>query len=105
MSAQTESARGLLAVGEDALGLEYADRALVMETPEFPNAEAWWLRGAALENLGERQAAAESYRTAIQRSPDSQEASDSHRGLARFYDAIGDTVAAERERALAEAGE
>ena len=105
MSAQTESARGLLAVGEDALGLEYADRALVMETPYSPNAEAWWLRGAALENLGERQAAAESYRTAIQRSPDSQEASDSHRGLARFYDTIGDTVAAGQERALAEAGE
>ncbi|MDP6823496.1 MAG: O-antigen ligase family protein [Dehalococcoidia bacterium] len=99
---QTEAAQGLLAVGDDLLGLIYADRALEMETPAFPNHAAWWFRGVALENLGELEAAAVSYETAVERAPAGRRALDSHRRLAVIYDKLGDPERAEQERALAD---
>lgn len=100
---QTEAAQGLLAVGDDLLGLKYAERALEMEAPGFPNPGAWWFRGVALENLGELEAAAISYETAIERAPEARWALDSHRRLAVIYDKLGDTERAMQERELADA--
>jgi tetratricopeptide (TPR) repeat protein len=102
-SIQTDAAQGLLAVGDDALGLEYADRALAMETQSFPNPSAWWFRGIALENLGDLEIAATSYETSIDRDPGSPVAKDAHRRLAVVYDRLGDPVLADRHQALADA--
>jgi tetratricopeptide (TPR) repeat protein len=102
-SIQTDAAQGLLAVGDDALGLEYADRALAMETQSFPNPSAWWFRGIALENLGDLEIAATSYETSIDRDPGSPVAKDAHRRLAVVYDRLGDPGLADRHQALADA--
>jgi tetratricopeptide (TPR) repeat protein len=98
----TETAQGLLAVGDDAGGLFYADQALAFETRDFPNPKAWWFRGVALENLGELEEAAESYETAVERAPESEEARKSHLRLAVVYERLGDVERAEQERLLAE---
>ena len=104
-SAQTEAARGMLAIGEDALGVEYAERALRLEPATGPNPDAWWLHGVGLERLGRLELAIKSYATAIERSPESQAATDSHLGLAAIYQQRGDIELAERERTLAEEAE
>ena len=64
-SAQTAAARGLLSVGENNLGLLHTNRAIAPEAPGVINVEAWWLRGVALERLGDAEAAEESYKTLI----------------------------------------
>ena len=102
-SVQTEAAQGLLAVGNNALGLEFADRAIGMETQAFPNPSAWWFRGVALENLGQLEIAATSYETATDRAPGSQVAKDAHQRLAVVYDKLGDLVRADQQQALADA--
>jgi tetratricopeptide (TPR) repeat protein len=89
-------------VGDDAGGLFYADQALAFETRDFPNPKAWWFRGVALENLGELEEAAESYETAVERAPESEEARKSHLRLAVVYERLGDVERAEQERLLAE---
>jgi tetratricopeptide (TPR) repeat protein len=102
-SIQADVAQGLLAVGNDVLGLEYADRAIGMETQAFPNPRAWWFRGVALENLGELEIAATSYETATDRAPGSQVAKDAHLQLAIVYDQLGDPVRADEHQVLADA--
>jgi len=102
-SVQTEAAQGLLAVGNNALGLEYADRAIGMETQGFPNPSAWWFRGVALENLGQLEIAATSYETATDRAPGSQVAKDAHQRLAVVYDKLGDPVRADQQQTLSDA--
>ncbi|HCV26698.1 MAG: O-antigen ligase family protein [Dehalococcoidia bacterium] len=104
-SIQADAAQGLLAIGDDTLGLVYADRAIDMETAGSPNPEAWWFRGVALENLGELDTAAVSYETVVERAPLSKHALNSHRRLAVVYDRLGDPGRAEEERALADAFE
>jgi tetratricopeptide (TPR) repeat protein len=101
-SVLTGAAQGLLAIGDDVLGLEYADRAIGMETPAFPNSPAWWFRGVALENLGRLEMAATSYETATDRDPGSQVAKDAHLRLAIVYDKLGDPVRADQHQALAD---
>ena len=49
---QTIASAGITAAGEAELGLIYADRAIEVETEEYPNVGAWLARGAALEALG-----------------------------------------------------
>jgi tetratricopeptide (TPR) repeat protein len=102
-SIQTDAARGLLAVGYQRLGLEYADRAIVMETEASPNPRAWWFRGVALENLGELETAVTSYETSIDRDPGSQVAKDAHLRLANVYDRLGDPARADEHQVLADA--
>ena len=91
----------MLAIGEDALGVEYAERALRLEPATGPNPDAWWLHGVGLERLGRLELAIKSYTTAIEHSPGSQAATDSHLGLAAIYQQRGDLELAERERTLA----
>jgi putative inorganic carbon (HCO3(-)) transporter len=102
-SIQTDAAQGLLAVGYERLGLEYADRAIVMETEASPNPRAWWFRGVALENLGELETAVTSYETSIDRDPGSQVAKDAHLRLANVYDRLGDPARADEHQVLADA--
>lgn len=102
-SIQTDAAQGLLAVGYNTLGLEFADRAIGMETQGFPNPRAWWFRGVALENLGQLEIAATSYETATERAPGSQVAKDAHKRLAVVYGKLGDPVSADQHQRLAEA--
>ncbi|MFP6594958.1 MAG: O-antigen ligase family protein [Dehalococcoidia bacterium] len=102
-SIQADVAQGLLAVGNNVLGLEYAVRAIGMETQAFPNPRAWWFRGVALENLGELEIAATSYETATDRAPGSQVAKDAHLRLAIVYDQLGDPVRADEHQVLADA--
>ncbi len=102
-SIQADAAQGLLAVGDNVLGLQYADRAISMETQAFPNPKAWWFRGVALENLGQLEIAATSYETATNRDPGSQVAKDAHLRLAVVYDKLGDPVRADQQQALADA--
>ncbi len=101
-SIQTDAAQGLLAVGNNILGLEFADRAIRMETQAFPNPRAWWFRGVALENLGQLEIAASSYETVTNRAPGSQVAKGAHQRLAVVYDQLGDHVSADRQQALAD---
>ncbi len=102
-SIQTDAAQGLLAVGYNTLGLEFADRAIGMETQAFPNPRAWWFRGVALENLGQLEIAATSYETATERATNPQDAKDSHQRLAVVYGKLGDPVSADQHQRLAEA--
>ena len=101
-SVLTETALGLLAVGDDTGGRLYADQALAFETSDFPNHMAWWFRGVALQNLGQLEEAAASYETAVKRAPKSEVARNSHLNLAIVYERLGDTERAEQERLLAE---
>ena len=101
-SIQTDAAQGLLAVGNNVLGLEFADRAIGMETQAFPNPRAWWFRGVALENLGQLEIAASSYETVTNRAPGSQVAKGAHQRLAVVYDKLGDHVSADLQQGLAD---
>jgi len=100
---QTDAAQGLLAVGNNILGLEFADRAIGMETQAFPNPRAWWFRGVALENLGQLEIAATSYETVTDRAPGSLVAKYAHQRLAVVYDNLDDPVNSEQQQALSDA--
>jgi len=102
-SIQTDAAQGLLAVGNNILGLEFAERAIGMETQAFPNPRAWWFRGVALENLGQLETATTSYETVIDRAPGSQPAKYAHQRLAVVYDKLGDPVSSDQQQALSDA--
>lgn len=86
---QTTTGQGLIAIGDDSLGLTYIDKAISMESATKPNPRAWYLRGVALENLGTIDMAEVAYQTAIQRDPKSSYALDSHRRLVEVYEAQG----------------
>ena len=86
---QTTTGQGLIAIGDDSLGLTYIDKAISMESATKPNPRAWYLRGVALENLGTIDMAEVAYQTAIQRDPKSSYALNSHRRLVEVYEAQG----------------
>ncbi len=84
------------------LGLELANRAIVMEPETSAQPFAWFMRGRALGDLGDLDGAIESFTTALKRAPRGQFAPGIHENLARVYEATGDLALADEHRALAE---
>jgi tetratricopeptide (TPR) repeat protein len=82
--------------------IAFTDRSIALEPLTRPIPQAWWVRGSALDRLGRKDEAIASFETAIERDSKSEFAELSHRSLAKIYDELGDTVAAESHRAAAE---
>ena len=99
-SVQSAAALGFLAIGDNQLGLLYADRAISMETSARPDSQSWRYRGVALENLSELELASAAYETAIERRPGSPDALFSHQRLVVVYGALGETERASAQQAL-----
>ncbi len=99
---QALAADGMVAAGKYEMGIEYADRALDLESPGRPNARAWWARGVGFERLGQIDTAFESFETAIAREPQSIYSAQAHRGLARILAAHGDLGGAQEHREQAD---
>ena len=59
------------------------------------------MRGNALGDLGDTEAALEAFMTALDREPEGLIAPSIHRNMALAYDSIGDTDLASQHRALA----
>ena len=80
-------------------GLFYADRAIALD-PTTPR--GWWVRGVALERLGLLDEAVASFLVSVTHSDGTVYLAETHKGLARVYDAMGDAANAEIHRLLAE---
>ena len=78
-------------VGDNAMAIELAERAIATEGSTKPWAVAWYAKGAALINLGEFDQAIESLNTAIEKEPDSGSARLAHSALAFIYKQLGET--------------
>jgi len=99
---QAFAAERFLIAGQLELGLELADRAIAMEEATSPQPLAWFMRGNALGDLGDTEAALEAFMTALDRDPDKQIAVGIHRNMATAYDSIGESDLAAEHKALAE---
>ena len=85
------SATAMARVGDDAMAIELAERAIATEESTKPWAVAWYAKGVALINLGELDQAIESLNTAIEKEPKSASARLAHSALAFIYKQLGET--------------
>jgi tetratricopeptide (TPR) repeat protein len=99
---QAFAAERVLIAGQLELGLELANRAIAMEEATSSQPLAWFMRGNALGDLGDTEAALEAFMTALDREPEGSIASAIHRNMALAYDDIGDADLAIHHRARAE---
>ena len=85
------SATAMARVGDNAMAIELAERAIATEESTKPWAVAWYAKGVALINLGEFDQAIESLNTAIEKEPKSAAARLAHSALAFIYKQLGET--------------
>ena len=85
------SATAMARVGDNAMAIELAERAIATEGSTKPWAVAWYAKGAALINTGEFDLAIESLNTAIEKEPKSASARLAHSALAFIYKQRGET--------------
>jgi tetratricopeptide (TPR) repeat protein len=85
------SATAMARVGDNAMAIELAERAIATEESTKPWAVAWYAKGVALINLGEFDQAIESLNTAIEKEPKSASARLAHSALAFIYKQLGET--------------
>jgi tetratricopeptide (TPR) repeat protein len=79
------SATAMAKVGDNAMAIELAERAIATEESTKPWAVAWYAKGAALINLNSYDEAIEVFNTAIEKEPNSGSARLSHSALAFIY--------------------
>lgn len=91
-----------LLAGQSDTARELSERAIQIETQTGPIPQAWWVRGVALEALGETRQAAISHLSVLLRDSSSLIAVSSHRSLASLYEESGDTEQAEKHRTAAD---
>ncbi|MEE8046566.1 MAG: hypothetical protein V3T49_06995 [Dehalococcoidia bacterium] len=89
------SATAMARVGDDAMAIELAERAIATEDSTKPWGVAWYAKGAALINLGEDDLAIEALTTAVEKEPESGSAQQAHIALAFIYMRRGETDLAE----------
>jgi tetratricopeptide (TPR) repeat protein len=99
---QAFASERVLIAGQLDLGLELADRAIAMEEATSSQPLAWFMRGNALGDLGDTEAALEAFMTALDREPGGLLAPAIHRNMALAYDSIGDADLAAQHRERAE---
>ena len=85
------SATAMARVGDNAMAIELAERAIATEESTKPWAVAWYAKGAALINQGEYDQAIKSLNTAIEKEPESASARLAHSALAFIYKQLGET--------------
>ena len=100
-SNQAFTAERVLIAGEVQLGLDLADRALVMEDATEPQPFAWFLRGDALRGLGDTDMALAAFDAALDLAPDGQFAPAVHRSIALVQEGLGNLTLAAEHRTLA----
>ncbi len=89
------SATALAKVGDNAMAIELAERAIATESETKPWSVAWYAKGAALINLKLFDEAIEAFNTAIEKEPESGSARLAHGALAFIYRQRGETELAE----------
>jgi tetratricopeptide (TPR) repeat protein len=89
------SATALAKVGDNAMAIELAERAIATESETKPWAVAWYAKGAALINMNSFDDAIEAFDTAIEKEPESDSARLAHGALAFIYRQRGETELAE----------
>ena len=99
---QAVAAERVLIAGEIELGLLFANRAIEMEAETSPQPLAWLKRGQALAELGDLDAALESFTIGLSRETKGTMAAGFHRNIGHIYDALGDAELATEHRALAD---
>ena len=89
------SATALAKIGDNAMAIELAERAIATESSTKPWAVAWYAKGAALINMNSFDEAIEAFSTAIEKEPESGSARLAHGALAFIYRQRGETELAE----------
>jgi O-antigen ligase len=97
--AQALLGNSALIVGSYDLGLAAADRAIELETDPGALDRAWWVRGVALDELGNPLGAIDSFQQSITANDESQWAGLSHGRLVDLFESQGDIEQAAAHRA------
>jgi tetratricopeptide (TPR) repeat protein len=84
------SATALTSVGLHEQAIEYANKAIAMETTTQPWAKAWYAKGRALYELGQEEEAIQTLITATEKQPGAEGALLAHQVLAQIYEARGE---------------
>ena len=83
------SATALTSVGLHEIAIEYADKAIAMESTTQPWSKAWYAKGRALYELGREEEAIQTLVTATEKQPGAEGALLAHQVLAQIYEAKG----------------